>query len=76
MPNSSVEIEPDGTVTVRVPNEQATVPSDDAWVQITASFPGDERAAQAWAANVSKWLSEGGSLNPDNALNLYGRAES
>jgi hypothetical protein len=68
-----VKIDAAGTVIVRVPNEQATVPSDDAWVQITASFPDDERAAQAWAANILKWLSEGGSLNPDNALNLYGR---
>ena len=72
--SDSVSVTADGTVTVRVPNEQATVLSDDAWIEVTASFPGDRRAALAWAANVLRWLSEGGSFNPDQALNLYGAA--
>lgn len=70
---SPMVVTPEGRAIVRVPSERATVPSDDAWVQITASFPGDERAALAWAANVYRWLTEGGSFNPDQALNLYGR---
>ncbi|MGH3415534.1 MAG: hypothetical protein ACRDSS_03615 [Actinocrinis sp.] len=51
------------------------MPSDDAFIQITAAFGADDRAAWAWAANVLRWLLDGGSFNPDGALGLYGCPE-
>ncbi|MGH6654181.1 MAG: hypothetical protein ACRDVE_03115 [Actinocrinis sp.] len=64
-----------GLATVRVPSREPTVPSDDAFIQITAAFGADDRAAWAWAANVLRWLLDGGSFNPDGALGLYGCPE-
>ena len=72
--DSYLKVEPHGDgwlATVRVPSEQTTVPSDDAWVQVTAHFgTTDHRAADAWAENVRDWLLSGGSFNPDRALTL------